>query len=413
MRAALAPLAHRPFRYLFAGRLMSLAGSAIAPIALAFAVLDAGGSATSLGLVLAAGAIPQIVLFLVGGVIADRLPRNLVMVGSDVVSGSAQVAAAILVVSGGVEIWHLAALNAVRGAASAFFFPAAQGLTPQTVPRDRLQEANALLRLTFAGTNIVGAALGGLLVAAVGPGWALAWDALTYLAGGVLVAQVRVPSTRVAAAGSSVLRELREGWAEFSGRTWLWTIVAASALGNMALQVGFNVLGPVVAEEDLGGPSAWGTIVSAMGVGFLLGGLTAFRLRPRRPLYLAQAVVVLGAGGMVGLALGLPVWGVALGAAIAGASLEVFGVFWDLTLQQHVPGDRLSRVASYDALGSFVAIPLGQMVAGPLAEALGISTAIWLAVGVFVGAEGACLLVRDARRLERTDIAPVAVTDAV
>lgn len=413
MRAALAPLAHRQFRLLFAGRLTSLAGSAIAPIALAFAVLGAGGTATDLGLVLAAGAVPQIVLFLFGGVMADRLPRNLVMVGSDVVSGGAQVVAAILVISGGVEIWHLAALNAVRGAASAFFFPAAQGLTPQTVPNDQLQEANALLRLTFAGTNIVGAALGGILVAAVGPGWALAWDALTYLLGGVLVAQIRVPATRVAAAGSSVLQELREGWVEFSGRTWLWTIVAAAALGNMATQVGFNVLGPVIAEEELGGPSAWGTIVAAMGVGFLLGGLAAFRLRPRRPLYLAQAVVLLGASGMVGLALGLPVWGIALGAAIAGASFEVFGVFWDLTLQQHVPRDRLSRVSSYDALGSFVAIPLGQVAAGPLAVMLGTSGAIWLAVVVYVVAMSSCLLVPDVRRIERTDVAPLTASEAV
>lgn len=413
MRAALAPLAHRPFRYLFAGRLTSLAGSAIAPIALAFAVLGVDGSATDLGLVLAAGAVPQIFLFLFGGVVADRLPRNLVMVGSDVVSGAAQVIAAILVLSGDVEIWHLAALNVVRGAASAFFFPAAQGLTPQTVPNAQLQEANALLRLTFAGTNIVGAALGGILVATVGPGWALAWDALTYLLGGVLVAQIRVPATRVVAAGTTVLQELREGWVEFSGRTWLWTIVAAAALGNMAVQVGFTVLGPVVAEEELGGPGAWGTIVAAMGVGFLLGGLAAFRLRPRRPLYLAQAVVVLGAGGMIGLALGLPVWGIALGAAITGASFEVFGVFWDLTLQQHVPRDRLSRVASYDALGSFVAIPLGQVAAGPLAVALGTSGAIWLAVGVYVVAQAACLLVPDVRRLERTDVGPLVATDVV
>lgn len=413
MRAALAPLSYRPFRYLFAGRLTSLAGGAIAPIALAFAVLGADGSATDLGLVLAAGAVPQIALFLLGGIVADRLPRNLVMVGSDVVSGAAQVAAAALVVSGGVEIWHLAALNAVRGAASAFFFPAAQGLTPQTVPNDRLQEANALLRVTFAGTNIVGAALGGILVAAVGPGWALAWDALTYLVGAVLVAQVRVPTTRSVTAQPNALRELREGWAEFSGRTWLWAIVAAAALANMALQVGFNVLGPVVADEELGGSRAWGTIVAAMGVGFLAGGLAAFRLRPRRPLYLAQAVVVLGAAGMVGLAFGLPVWAVALGAAIAGASLEVFGVFWDLTLQQHVPRDRLSRVSSYDALGSFVAIPLGQVAAGPLAAALGVTEAIWLAVGVYVVSQVSCLFVRDVRRLERMDVAPVAVADHV
>jgi MFS family permease len=412
VRAALAPLRHRPFRLLFAGRLASLAGSAVAPIALAFAVLEIGGSATDLGIVLAVGTVPQIVLFLFGGVVADRLPRNLVMVGSDVVSAAAPCVVAGRVLTGEAEIWHLAALNGVRGAATAFFFPAAQGLTPQTVPNAELQEANALLRLTFAGTNIVGAALGGILVAVVGPGWALAWDALTYLVGGVFIAAIRVPSTRVVEAGSNVLRELREGWAEFSGRTWLWAIVAAAAFGNMANQIGFNVLGPVIADTELGGARAWGLIVAAMGVGFLLGGLTAFRVRPRRPLYFAQAVMVLGAGAMVGLALGLPTWGVALAAVVSGAAFELFGVFWELMIQQHVPRDRLSRVASYDALGSFVAIPVGQLLAGPLAAAVGVTAAVWLAVAVYVSAQVGALLVPDVRRLERTDLearAPTAV----
>jgi MFS family permease len=405
VRAALAPLRHRPFRLLFFGRLASLAGSAVAPIALAFAVLEVGGSATDLGVVLAVGTLPQIALFLFGGVIADRLPRNLVMVASDVVSAAAQVVTAVLVLSGDVEIWHLAALNGIRGAAVAFFFPAAQGLTPQTVPNAQLQEANALLRLTFAGTNIVGAALGGLLVATVGPGWALAWDAATYLVGGALIAAIRVPSTRLAAAGSTVLQELRDGWAEFSSRTWLWAIVAAAALGNMANQIGFTVLGPVIADEQLGGAGAWGAIVSAMGVGFLLGGLAAFRLRPRRPLLFGQSIVVLGAGAMIGLALGLPAWGVALLAVVSGASFELFGVFWELSLQQHVRRARLSRVASYDALGSFVAVPIGQVLAGPLAAAVGASAAVWIAVLVYVTAQSACLLVPDVRRLERTDVA--------
>ncbi|MGL6279227.1 MAG: MFS transporter, partial [Gaiella sp.] len=295
-----------------------------------------------------------------------------------------------------------------RGAATAFFYPAAQGLTPQTVPASELQEANALLRLTFSGTNIVGAALGGILVAAVGPGWALAWDALTYVVGGAFIAAIRVPSTRVAEAGSTVLRELREGWAEFSGRRWLWTIVAAAAIGNMANQIGFNVLGPVIADEELGGPRAWGAIVAAMGVGFLLGGLAAFRVRPRRPLLFAQSVVVLGTGAMLGLALGLPTWGIALAAAVSGASFELFGVFWDLTMQQQIPPERLSRVYAYDALGSFVAIPIGQLLAGPLAEAVGVTEAIAIAVLLFVTAQASCLLVRDVRRLERTDLAPAA-----
>lgn len=405
MRPALGPLAHREFRLLFAGRLTSLTGSAIAPIALAFAVLDITGSATDLGLVLAAGFVPQIAFFLFGGVIADRLARNRVMVAADVVDAVVQLAAAFLVLRGTAEIWHLAALNAVRGAASAFFFPAAQGLTPQTVPNDQLQEANALLRLTHSGTSIVGAALGGLLVAAVGPGWALGWDGLTYLAGAVFIAAMRVPSTRIAETGSTVLHELRVGWQEFSSRTWLWAIVAAAAIGNMAIQVGWTVLGPVVADRELGGAAAWGVIVAAGSAGFLLGGLVSFRIRPRRPLYVAQLAVLAASFGMIGLALGLPVWAIAAASLAGGVGMEVFGVFWELSLQQHVPSDRLSRVASYDALGSFVVVPVGQVLAGPLADAVGVEAAIWLAVATFLLAEAACLLVGDVRRLERTDVA--------
>jgi len=202
VRSALAPLREREFRLLFVGRLTSQAGSAIAPIALAFAVLDITGSATDLGLVIAAGFVPQILLFLFGGVIADRFPRHRVMVTTDVIDGFVQLAAAALVLRGSAEIWHLAALNAVRGGATAFFFPAAQGLTPQTVPAAQLQEANAILRLTHSGTNIVGMALGGLLVAAVGPGWALGWDAATYFAGAAVLALMRTRSTRPAAADS-------------------------------------------------------------------------------------------------------------------------------------------------------------------------------------------------------------------
>lgn len=404
MRDALAPLRHREFRLLFAGRLTSLAGSAIAPIALAFAVLEITGSPTDLGLVLAAGAMPQIVLFLFGGVIADRFPRNRVMVCTDVIDAVVQLIAAFIVLHGSAEIWQLAALNAVRGGSSAFFFPAAQGVTPQTVPAGQLQEANALLRLTFSGTTIVGAAAGGILVAAVGPGWALGWDGITYLVGAVFIAAMHIPSTRVAETGSTVLRELREGWHEFSSRTWLWTIVAAAAVGNMAIQIGFTVLGPVVAFREFGGAGAWGAIVAAVGVGFLIGGLVAFRIRPQRPLLTAQLFVVLGGAAMLGLALGLPVWAVGVGAVLGGIGFEIFGVFWDLTLQQHIPPDRLSRVSSYDSLGSFVAIPLGQVVAGPLADAIGIEAAIWLAVALYGGSQGLCLLVRDVRRLRRTDV---------
>ena len=319
MRSALAPLREREFRLLFVGRLTSQAGSAIAPIALAFAVLEITGSATDLGIVIAAGFVPQILLFLFGGVIADRFPRHRVMVTTDVIDGFVQLAAAVLVLRGSAEIWHLAALNAVRGGATAFFFPAAQGLTPQTVPAAQLQEANAILRLTHSGTNIVGTALGGLLVAAVGPGWALGWDAATYFAGAAVLALMRTRSTRPAAADTSVLAELRDGWIEFSSRTWLWTIVAAAALGNMATSMGLVVLGPVVADRELGGAGPWGFILASLSTGFVVGGVIALRIRPVHPLRAGQIALLVAPLTMVGLALDLPVWAIAAGASVQGS----------------------------------------------------------------------------------------------
>ncbi|HWN21761.1 MAG TPA: MFS transporter, partial [Gaiellaceae bacterium] len=213
MKASLAPLRERDFRYLFAGRVTSLLGSAIAPVALAFAVLDLTGSPTSLGIVLAARLIPQIIFLLVGGVIADRLPRQLVMVSANVVSGTAQGVVALLLLLGVAEVWHLIALQLVAGASSAFFFPASSGIVPQTVRPAVLQEANALLRLSLNGTSITGAAAGGVLVAAAGSGWALAFDAVTYFAAALLLGRIRLSRT-ARVAGSNALAELREGWRE-------------------------------------------------------------------------------------------------------------------------------------------------------------------------------------------------------
>ena len=409
MKVALAPLRHRDFRLLFLGRLTSLAGSAVAHVAAAFAVLEIGGSAGDLGLVLAAGTIPQLLFLLVGGVVADRLPRHVVMVAADVVSGLVQLTVAMLVITGRAEIWQLAVLNMLRGSASAFFAPASSGITPQTVPAAELQSANALLRLTNSATQVLGAMLGGLLVAAVGPGWALAWDGVTYLAGGAFIAAMRVrAATRTA--GSSFLAELREGWSEFSSRTWLWAIVAAASLGNMAFGMGWIVLGPVVAEERLGGAAAWGFISATGAIGFVVGGLIALRIRPRRILRIAVAFLLVSCAGMMALALGLPVWGVALASLVTGLGLEIFSVFWDLSLQQQIPNDRLSRVSAYDWLGSLAALPIGMAIAGPLADAVGIENAIWIAVGLWTLPNLFLLTVKDVRTLERTDLEPALST---
>jgi MFS family permease len=398
----LGPLAEPQFRLLFLGEVVSFAGSAFAPIAMAFAVLELTGSASDLGLVLAAGWAPQIVFVLLGGVVGDRLPRNLVMVGSNLVSGASQATVAALLLTAEAQLWHLAALQALRGMALAFFFPASQGVIPQTVPARLLQQANALFRLSLTSTGIVGAAVAGVVVAGVGPGWALAFDAATYLASAAILSRMRVAGT-VALGEHNLLRELGEGWTEFRSRTWLWSVVVGAGIGNLVWTGSSGVLGPLVAKQSLGGAGAWGAIVAGESVGLLVGGLLALRLRPARPLRIGTIALLGIPIFLAALAVPAPTPLVALAAVPAGVGLELFNVSWATALQQHVPQERLARVSSYDALGSFVLIPAGFTLAGPAADAFGVSVALWGAAAVSAAATLAVLAVRDVRELPRRD----------
>jgi len=406
LRSALAPLRHRNFRLLFFGRVVSFAGSAMAPVALAFAVLGLGGSATDLGLVLSLAILPQVFFLLIGGVIADRLPRHLVMVASNLLAGVAQAVAAVLLISGRAEIWELAVIALVRAVASSFFFPAQQGIVPQTVAADDLQPANALLRLGLNATNIGGAALGGLIVAAAGPGWAIGVDAVSYFAAAAILLpmHVRAP-TREESEG--FVHELRTGWHEFRSRTWIWVVVVGFAFANGAASAGFNILGPVIAKESLGGASVWGLVIAATGVGLVVGGLIALRVRPDHPLLVGVAMITLLVPPLVLLALGVPWQVLAVAALFTGIGIELFSVLWDTALQAHVPNDVLSRVSAWDAIGSLVLIPAAYAVVGPLADAIGIDTTLWICAGIaFVSITGQ-LLSRQVRELPRLPQAPV------
>jgi len=394
-----APLRHRNFRLLFFGRVVSFAGSAMAPVALAFAVLGIGGSPTELGLVLALAILPQILFLLVGGVIADRLPRHLVMVASNLVAGLAQAVCAYLLISGNAEIWQLAVIALVRAVASSFFYPASQGIVPQTVAAEDLQPANALLRLALNATNIGGAALGGLLVALVGPGWAIAFDALSYVGAAAILLPMKVRAP--ARTGTSFVHELREGWREFSSRTWIWIVVLGFAFANAAEAGAINVLGPVIAKESLGGASVWGFVLAATGVGLVIGGLIALRIRPERPLFVGVAAITLLFPPLVLLAIEAPWPVIAASTLLAGIGVELFSVFWDTSLQAHVPNEVLSRVSAWDAIGSLVLIPAGYAIVGPLSDAIGIDETLWLCAGIVLVAITAQLLSRQVRELPR------------
>jgi MFS family permease len=369
-------LGERQFRRYFVGQTTSYLGDGLLPVAISFAVLDLTGSASDLGLVLAARMVPVVLFLLVGGVWADRLPRHLVMLASDVVRGAVQALLAVLLLTGTAELWHLLVLQALYGVGEAFMRPASTGLLPSIVGAERLQQANSLLAASVNSAYIVGPAVAGVIVAAAGAGTAIAIDAASFAVSTVSLALLRVPPAAKRAERLPFLDDLRAGWREFASRTWLWASVAVASLVLLSVVAPLMVLGPVVADRELGGAKAWGAIAAATGIGALTGSLVAARLRPRRPI-LAFAVLLTGDALLaLALALTFPVPVIAVLGFVAG-SMEGFAeVVWISALQRRIPPAALSRVSAYDTLGSFVFMPVGFAVAGPVADAVGLEAAL-------------------------------------
>jgi MFS family permease len=372
----------------------------MAPIALAFAVLDLTGSKTDLGFVLAARTAPQIVFILIGGTLSDRIARNHVMVASSLLSGASQGTLAALLLTHHAELWHMVAISAVNGTSSAFFFPASSGIIPQTVPAAVIQQANALLRLAINSSIVVGAALGGAIVAAAGPGWAIAIDAATFALGALFAAAMRVPPA-VREEATRFLRDLAEGWHAFRSRTWLWAIVLQFSFLNAAEQGAFQVLGPVQANEHYGGAGVWGLILACQSVGLICGGLLLLRAKPQRLLLVATFGILLLAPPAALLGPPAPAVVVAVAAFGMGFGIEVFSVCWDTTMQQQIPGTMLSRVYAYDMLGSVALIPVGFAAVGPIADLIGTRLTLYGAATLVVLVTLPVFAVRDVRELRR------------
>ncbi|MFI7065833.1 MFS transporter [Kribbella sp. NPDC050124] len=401
MNEALAPLREPNFRYYWLSRLIDRAGTTMAGVALAFAVLEVSDSASALGTVLAAYSIPMVVFLLAGGVLADRFGRTLVIQAANVLSGLSQLASAALVISGTAEVWHLAALAAINGTASAAGMPALAGVLPQLVPRDQLKAANLVLAVPENALMILGPAVSGVLVAVVGPGWALAVDGATYLLATLVLTRVRIPRPAEGEHKRGAVADLRAGWTYFRSTTWLWVVVAAFSLLNAITSGAFNTLGPVLATETDIGEAGWGLIRSSQAVGFLVCSLILIRLSLRRPL--RWGMVAMALAGLPMVVLGFePVLVAGMAAAfLAGLGSQVFGLGWDLAMQEHVPDEMLSRVYSYDMLGSFVAIPVGQLLFGPLGLTFGIQRVMVIAGLAYVAIAIATLASRSVRDLPR------------
>jgi MFS family permease len=395
----LVPLRYAAFRYLCAGRLVNTLGNAVAPIALAFAVLDLTGSVRDLGLVVGARSLMNVLFVLFGGVVADRIPRRLVLVGSNMLGALTQAAVAALVLTGSATVPLLLVLGGANGIVSALAQPASAALAPQTVPPELIQSASAIIRLGMNAGMIGGAVFGGILVAAVGPGWGLAVDAFTFAIAATAFAQVRVAAPREATTGTSIVADLREGWTEFTSRTWVWVVVLGFMVLNAALVGGVNVLGPAVADETIG-RSAWGAVLAAETVGMIIGGLIALRIRVRRLLLFGVVCMFAESFLLLGLALAPAVVVLLAAGAAVGIAVTQFGVAWETSIAQHIPADRLARVYSYDMLGSFVAIPLGQVAVGPVAAEIGTRDTLLILATLVVLSVLGMLTSRDVRRLQ-------------
>jgi MFS family permease len=394
------PLASHNFRLLVACDVTSSTGSAMAYVAIPFAVLRSGGSASDIGFVTAAALVPTIIFLLVGGVLADRLPRQQMMVTANVVQGLAQALFAALVLAGHPQLWQMMALSGLRGCGGGLYLPASQGLVPQTVPADQLGAANAIRRVGLNSASIGGSALGGVVVALAGPGWGLVADAASFAMAAALRAGMRF--TPIARAGrASMLTELLQGWQAFTSYRWLWAIVVQFSLVNAVYGGTLGVLGPVVADRHLGGAGSWGAILAADSLGAVLGASAMVRYRPRRLLLAGSVAVALLALPLFALAMSRDVPLIAVAALASGVGIEVFEVNWSVALQEQVPLAMLSRVSSYDALGSTVLRPVGNSLAGPVAAALGIAVTLAGGGAVVLASVLVILCVPEVRQLRR------------
>jgi MFS family permease len=382
-------LAERNFRFVFSSVTISALGDGVTTIALAFAVIHIShSSATALGLVIAARQAAAAAITVAAGVWADRLPRHLVLVAAALVEGAVQASLGALIVTGHAHVWMLVVGGLVYGLADGFVIPTSQGLIPAVVSSVRLQQANALLGLSRSMLGVLGPAVGAVLVSAGSPGSALLLDAGTFFVGAWLLSRVKLSTRADHVEPAPFFAELRQGWNEFRRQTWIWTTIVFFGIGNCA-STSLFVIGPLVAQEHYSGASTWGTLVACFGAGTILGGVAALRYKPSRPLLascLAATPITLQP---LAIALRLPFAVLIAIAVVAGFGIAIHLALWFTVFQQHVPKEALSRVSSYDALGSFVLMPLGSAVAGPVAAAIGNSATL---LGTF-GIEVACFVV--------------------
>jgi MFS family permease len=370
-------LSNSPYVVLLSARTLSMLGMAFAPVALAFGVLSLpGADAGTLSLVLAVNTLPMVVFMLVGGVIADRYPRQTVLVSGEWLSAVGLGAIGVMLLSGFAPIWLVCVAAGIAGMAGAMIYPALSGIIPDLVPEHLRQKGNAWLAMGASAARLGGLVAGGAMVVWLGGGWAMVIAGSFYFVAGALLLRLPKITGTLAGEGDHPLRQLVDGWSEFSSRQWLWVVVAQWSIMLMVLQAAQGVLGPVVARDELGGAGTWTIILAGEAVGAVIGVALSMVWKPHRPILVATLMTLTSGVPPILLGIGAPLWSVVLSMFFMGIAFDLFGVLWMTTMQDEVPPESLARVASYDALGSLMLGPLGLILAGPAILAFGVHAAL-------------------------------------
>ena len=375
-------------------------GNGISPVALAFGVLALpGATGKDLSIVMAARMFPMIALMLFGGVIGDRFKRNRIVGGADILgSGFAAISAVSLIVDHS-SVLLLALMGALFGILNALWWPAMSGVLPEILPKEKLQHGNAVISLTTNVGYVFGALLGGTMVTAFGSGWALLVDAISFFVAGLIVWNLDLPRI-IRENKNTLFHDLKSGWREFISHSWVVTIVVSFALINLAWESMLQILGPLNFASLEDGPKFWSFNLAALTLGMLAGSVISLKIHFSRPLFFAMLIIAGASIWDFSLAMKAPLWISLLCAFFAGIAIDIFMVVWNTSLQSHIPEESYSRVVAYDALGSFGLSPLGIAAAGPLAQALGVSTIIYATGSIALVAALASLCVKSVRDLK-------------
>ena len=392
---------HRDFRLLLYGQSLSTVGDRLVIVALALYVTDIG-TPSDVGIVLACHAVPLIGFLLIGGVWADRLPRHLVVVTTDLIRFGLHALLAALIFTGAIEIWHIAVIEACFGTAEAFYRPAFTGLVPQTVPEDEIQGARAAFGTIETIAEFAGPALATALVLGVGAGWAFALDAATFLVSAVFLVRLRPRRRGEPVERTSVLAELREGWTEVRTHTWIWVIVAVFSLGLLTAFGPWMTLGPTISIERYDTRAVYGILATAMGAGTIIGALIGFRWRPRFPMRTGMLLALPLPIALGSFGLGLPVGALLPIFVLSGTGIALFDIWWHTALAERVQPHMLSRVTAYDWMGSLALLPIGYVLAGPLGEELGAVEVLSVGSAIALAALAAALTSREVWNLRAT-----------